>query len=312
MARRWHGLTAGAGFAAALATGACVLSAIPVDAQSTAGSPAAECVAKNPTGAATVGKFIFRTYSRDDGVCLRVTSGGKLVYSKILGGAEIATLGQPDDEESNAPAIRNGTDITGLGRPDMIVSTYSGGAHCCTTHYVFEMEPQFRLLAELNDADDDEAHFERGKDGTYSYITGDWTFGYWPTCFACSPSEVVTLRFVNDAKGGAYHLALDKMQKPAPSTAEWNKELAAARKAVNAGDPNSIGTTMWQTVLDLVYTGHSDLAWKFVDALGPKAQQKPFPTLADFCGVLKQSPYWNDLGPTLKDAPKACRYTKTE
>ena len=32
---------------------------------------------------------------------------------------------------------------------------------------------------------------------------------------------------------------------------------------------------MWQTVLDLIYTGHSDLAWKFMDAAGPKAQQSP-------------------------------------
>jgi hypothetical protein len=99
---------------------------------------------------------------------------------------------------------------------------------------------------------------------------------------------------------------MDKMQMPAPTTAEWNKELSAAQKVVAAGDADSIGTTMWQTVLNLIYGGQSDLAWKFVDALGPKAQQTPLPALGDFCSELKMSPYWPDLQPTLKDTPPAC------
>ena len=196
--------------------------------------------------------------------------------------------------------------MTGRGQPDMIVSLYTGGAHCCSIHFVFELEPQFKLLATLNDADDDMAHFERLAGGHYYYVTGDWTFGYWPTCFACSPSALVMLRWTDDAKGGGFHLAMDKMQTPSPTTAEWNKEMSAAQKVVAAGDADSIGTTMWQTVLNLIYGGHSDLAWKFVDALGPKAQQSPLPTLADFCSVLKMSPYWPDLQPTLKDTPTTC------
>ena len=100
---------------------------------------------------------------------------------------------------------------------------------------------------------------------------------------------------------------MDKMQIPAPTTAEWNKELSAAQKVVAAGDADSIGTTMWQTVLDLIYGGKSDLAWKFVDALGAKAKQNPLPTLGDFCSVLKTSPYWPDLQPTLKDFRRRAR-----
>jgi hypothetical protein len=100
------------------------------------------------------------------------------------------------------------------------------------------------------------------------------------------------------------------MQTSAPTQAEWNKQLSAAQTVVNKGDADSIGTTMWQTVLDLIYTGHSDLAWKFVEEAGPKAQQKPFPSLADFCSVLKTSPYWPDLQPTLRNTPPACASAK--
>jgi len=265
------------------------------------------CTAKNEADRAVVKGFTFVTYKNDEGTCLQVLSEGKVVYTQPAEAFETLMLGQPGDGSVDVPAIANGVDVTGRGQPDMIVSGFSGGAHCCTAHWVFELAPRFRLLATLNDADDDLAHFERDpKDGRYNYVTGDWTFGYWPTCFACSPSEVVVLRWADDAEGGGFHLALDKMQKPAPTQARWNKDLSDAKKAVTAGDANSIGTTMWQTVLDLLYTGHSDLAWKFVDTLGPRAQLQPFPALSDFCALLKQSPYWPDLQPALKDTPPAC------
>ena len=279
----------------------------PVRAQSLAPDPAGTCAAKNRFGAATIDHLTFVSYSGNARGCLQVISGGKVVFRRTVDNFENFTFGQPADGERNFPAVANGTDVTGRGHPDMIVSLFTGGAHCCTSHFVFELEPALRLPAELDDAHDDLAHFERdAKDHRYNYITADWTFAYWPTCFACSPSEVVTLRWADDAKGGGFHLALDKMQRPAPSTAVWNRDLAAARKVVSQGDADGIGRTLWQTVLDLIYIGHSDLAWKFVGELGPKAQQAPLPSLADFCRLLKHSPYWPDLAPTLKDPPPAC------
>ena len=280
---------------------------IGIRGQAAAGNAATACAAKNRDDSARVAGFTFVTYSSKAGTCLQVVSAGKVVYQNAVDSFESFTLGQRASTDGDSFAVPNGTDVTGRGRPDMIVSVFTGGAHCCTTHYVFELAPAFTLLATLADADDDLAHFERNpKDHRYYYHTADWTFAYWPTCFACSPSERVVLRWSDDAKGGGFHLALDKMHKPAPTTAEWNKSLAAARKVVSGGNPDGIGSTLWQTVLDLIYTGHSDLAWRFVDAAGPKAQQKPFPAVADFCGLLKQSAYWPDLGPSLKGPPAAC------
>jgi hypothetical protein len=69
---------------------------------------------------------------------------------------------------------------------------------------------------------------------------------------------------------------------------------------------------LWNTVLDLIYTGHSDLAWKFINEAGPKAQPGTNATLADFCSVLKVSPYWPDLEPTVKDMPSACANAKPD
>ena len=40
-----------------------------------------------------------------------------------------------------------GRDLDGSGQPQMHFSGFSGGAHCCTTHYVFRLKPQVRRHA---------------------------------------------------------------------------------------------------------------------------------------------------------------------
>jgi hypothetical protein len=286
----------------------CLVARSLASAQAPASNPSKPCAAAGLVDSARVDQYVFRTYESEDGTCLEVLRAGKVVFRRAGDGVERYTLGQPGDAENDIPAIPNGADVTGRGRPDMVVSSWSGGAHCCFAHMVFELEPAFQLLATLNDADDDQAHFARlGADKHYYYFTADWTFGYWPSCFACSPSAPVILRFVDDGHGGGgFHLALDKMQKQPPTPAEWSKELHAAQLSASQGNITSIGVTLWSPVLNWLYDGHSDLAWKFVDEAGPKAQQKPLPALADFCRLLKQSAYWPDLAPWLRDAPPAC------
>jgi hypothetical protein len=272
-----------------------------------AASPPEFCTAAQLADSARVGQYVFRTYDSGDGACLQVSQNGKILFRRAHDGTQQYTLGQPADGGNDIPAVANGADVTGRGLPDMIVSSFTGGAHCCTAHLVFELEPAFKLLATLDDAHDDLAHFARiGADRRYYYLTADWTFAYWPSCFACSPSAAVILRFVEDANGGGFHLALDKMQAPAPTPAAWDKEIRAARSAASAGRLDDIGAALWGPVLNLIYQGHSDLAWKLVDEAGPKAQQKPMPALADFCRLLKTGTYWPDLAPTLRNTPPAC------
>jgi len=271
-------------------------------------NPVAICRREQLKDAATVKGFIFRTYENDgdDPACLTVSRDGKVIFREAEH-ARHYTLGQPMDSKWKTPAIPNGTDVTGRGHPNMIVSYWTGGAHCCSSHYVFELEPDFKLLTTLDDQDDDLAHFEK-IGSQYFYKTFDWSFAYWPSCYACSPSHPVVLRFVNDAKDGAYHLAIDKMWWPAPDERQWKAALADVNDVVKEDGVqlDEIGTTLWNTVLDLIYTGHSDLAWKFIEEAGPQAQKEPLPDLETFCSKLKQSPYWPDLQPTLRNSPPEC------
>ncbi len=40
-----------------------------------------------------------------------------------------------------------GRDFDGSGQPQLHFSGFSGGAHCCTTHYIYRLKPQVRRLA---------------------------------------------------------------------------------------------------------------------------------------------------------------------
>lgn len=272
------------------------------------------CAVEQTKDSVKVGKFLFRSYRNLESghACLQVFSDGRVIFRRTNDNGGQFQIGQAADKEIGIPAIPNGIDVTGRGRPDMIVSAYSGGAHCCLAHYIFELEPTFRLLATVNDMDDDMAHFER--DGERYYLhTADWTFAYWWQSFAGSPNHSVVLRYIDDNKDGGYHLAMDKMSTPAPTEEEWQKATDAVRRELDLERQhmwNELPDVLWQEVLDLIYTDHSELAWKFLDEVGPMARQGRFPDLADFCSRLKTSPYWSDLEPTLRNTPPACTNAK--
>ena len=284
-------------------------------AQFPAKDPAAACSGGHLKQAARVGLLDFKAY-RDEvsgNACLQVLRGGNVIFRRTNDNGGDYTIGQPADLDSKASAIANGTDITGRGNPDMIVSYWTGGAHCCLLHYVFELEPTFRLLATLDAEDDDMAHFEQLDDHRYYYVSADWTFSYWPSSFAGSPSAPIVLQFVDDASGGGYHLALDKMRQPKPSSSEWADEINTASQTLkdNSLELDS-GSTIWYPVMNLIYTGHSDLAWKFLDESWPGNDKKKDEWIEDFCSILKVSKYWPDLKATVTNAPAACANAKPD
>lgn len=270
------------------------------------GEAAQPCVRANVTASASVMGYVFRAYQTADASagCVRIYRDGKVVFKLDDNDATRYELGQRADAHYKIPRVPNGADLTGDGRPNMVVTSWSGGAHCCFTHYIFELEPKLRLLATLQDGDSDLAHFERiGGGPGYYYVTSD-IWSYWPDSFAFSTSHKVILRW----DGDKFRLDLNRMGNPPPTAQQWDFALKAVNDALGetGNTRGALGTTLWNTVLDLIYTGHSDLAWKFVGEASPSALQGENASLGDFCSKLKDSPYWFDLKPTLKRVPQEC------
>jgi hypothetical protein len=81
-------------------------------------------------------------------------------------------------------------DLTGDTQPELIIQTYTGGAHCCFEIFVYQLQPKFQRLL----------RFEAGNAGGFKVQRlgarivlelGDDSFAYYgDLCYACSPARL--------------------------------------------------------------------------------------------------------------------------
>lgn len=267
---------------------ALVLAALPLAAPAEDG-PALETVAVDDT--TTVAIAHMREASTD---VLMVIRDYELVWSQS---GYMLAFGAPPGQE-----IAPGTDITGSGIAELLVSEFTGGAHCCTTYHILALEPFVRVLATI-DTQDAGARFEDldGRPGLEA-ITADTTFAYWNTYYAASPKPQVVLAW----NGSAYVATPALMAAPAPSAGDLKAE-AAAVAASDQWTADQMDPDLWRTMLDLIYTGHADLAWSFLDDGWPQGRDGKDAFRTALLCQLATSPYWDAVSQMNGlDAPTGC------
>ncbi len=213
---------------------------------------------------------------------------GKIAYEMKGENGGLFRIGDINGDKKYNASIPVGKDITGRGIPDLVVSEWTGGAHCCFNYYVFELGERFQQIAKLEVRDADLSHFEDlDNDGKLEFVTNDFTFAYWNSSFAESPAPEVILSF----REGTYKLVVRLMSKPVP---EGNvlKEKAKQVREDRSWKEGNPPVELWKTMLDLIYTGNADAAWKLLDKSWPKNIPGKKKFIADFKAQLKTSPYY--------------------
>ncbi len=187
--------------------------------------------------------------------------------------------------------IKIGNDVTGNGVPNLVVSSYSGGAHCCVSFEIFELGVEFRKVATLDVTDSYYSHFEKrpGENGLV-FVTRDYNFAYWKTGFAQSPAPEIILRYCD----GAYRLAVDLMRKPAPSDVTL-LGYAGRIKSEPEWRSGKSAPLLWDVMLSLIYNGNAESAWKLFDIAWPKNIFGKAEFLQDFKKQLARSDYWEQV-----------------
>lgn len=243
--------------------------------------------------------YTIRTIRTEVWGCLEVRKSGVVVYRESN---EIAYgIGNRVYNDPAIPAIKVGTDITGGGVPEAIVWSWSGGIHCCFTFQVLQLSRRIVPVAQIDAEHSDDAHFaDLRHDGHYEFVGRDWDFAYWHASFGESPAPEIILK-----PPDYMDLALDLMKRPPPTDVDFHllvHELATSRE----WSDNRMPPRLWGEMLNLIFTGHPNLAWELVDQTWPKKRPGKGGFIGAFCDQLEQAPYWHDLDPLLKNAPADC------
>lgn len=107
-----------------------------------------------------------------------------------------------------------GRDLDGDGQPELHISAYSGGAHCCTSHYVYRLKPQVRRHAvhnagnvgggEFLDLPGRKTPVMVSADDSSAYAFGPYAGSYFPVVI------------IEVSPKGRFQLAADLMQSRLP------------------------------------------------------------------------------------------------
>ena len=250
----------------------------------------------------TYGDYLVKTVSgsvEEGEIILQVFKAGDLVFStnshRFYDPEAIST--DPDPHDVPRPL----TNITGNGIPDLVVAEWSGGAHCCMTYYVFELGDAFRQVATI-EAEHADASFD-DLDGNNIPVVQmrDWHYAYEFTSFALSPAPAIILRYAD----GQYQIATDLMFTDPPSDEEFTglvQEVQQAYKKpeVEGDEIKSPGVwggdaSLWDTMLELTYKGHLDLAMQLYDACWQKDWETKDMDMDHFWDLVGSSPYGRAL-----------------
>lgn len=260
---------------------------------------------RNLTEEVKYGEYTIRTYRYPDPEgCLRISKGGKLVFS--LTGWQF----QIGKNSFRDPGIPVGTDLTGAGIPNAIVTEWTGGAHCCFLLHVFELGEKFKQIAAIDAGHSDGAKFvDLDHDGFYEFQGNDWEFAYWRTSFMQSPAPRIVLKY----RDGRFRLAYELMKKPGLLPEEFAAIVSEVKSEKEWADSVSsncemdcgVPVALWKNMLEFIYTGHPDLAWQLFDQSWPLARKDKSEFAKDFCGQLSNSQYWPELRTEIGACPPA-------
>jgi hypothetical protein len=241
---------------------------------------------------------IFESAGRDGKSYLLIEKDGHL--KKVFKGAAQFSFGddpskaESDQERVSANLVRSTPDKTGDGNPDVEIGYFSNGAHCCFVTYFFELGASVEALPPFFTNNAELFAIGRNPKGGLRFETFDDSFAYWLTDYADSPMLRVVLEF----QKGVLRPNFALMKKPAPSLAKL-KEMARAKRTKislkpyrGVKDSGIDEEVFWDVMLDLIYTGHEDLAWQYLDLVWPAQRKGKALFISDFKHALSGSPFW--------------------
>lgn len=187
--------------------------------------------------------------------------------------------------------IRNTSDITGDGVPDVMINYYTGGAHCCFESYFINLGDTPKLVEQFDAANSGLGALRKSPKGGLLFVTADNAWAYWRTSFAESPLPRMVMEFENNKLRPNF----DLMKKPAPSIVALRAKARTERAKISnepyTGEDGEMEYPFWGEMLDLIYSGNEQTAWQYFEMVWPPKRQGKELFLKDFKTQLADSYY---------------------
>ena len=185
--------------------------------------------------------------------------------------------GKPSVRIDLASAIEDltGTDINGDGYPEVIVDTYSGGAHCCFGTRVISLRDLPVSILQKPESNAGGVFQDLNGDGIYEFLTADDLFAYKYCPYAGSPFVRVIMEY--DPGQDQYIPASPRF---ADQFGEDIQEHAAWAQQAQPGDhgeqDNTTKCAVLPLVLDYLYSGQPDKAHSELQRIYPYPDAESF------------------------------------
>ena len=242
------------------------------------------------------GEYTYRCYTgppyREN--VFRIYKGEELVYQSKIGYA----LWLRKEDELYSP----GDDITGDDIPNLIVM-HSGGGNSSFNKscYVFSLGDQFRLIQVLPEG----KFVDINQDGKLDCIAYQPGFTFWHACHAGSPLPKIVYEYCDNE----YLLAPALMYQPLPGEEELNQTIEEVKKRCAKAKKEKwrdahcwhneevyLESSVWRYMLDLMFSGHPDEAYDFLDRVWPEGEKGKSSFIYDFEKPLNET-IWPALVP---------------
>jgi hypothetical protein len=204
--------------------------------------------------------YLLQEERQVNGYAIRVwrNPNDQLGFESIL---MIEGAGQPPIRVDMFSALHDltGGDLNGDSYPDVVVETYSGGAHCCFGTQVYSLRPDAAVLILKKPESNAGGYFEDlDADGISEFITYDDSFAYQYCPYAAGVSVKVVM---------AYELGEDRyIPESLRFPEQYTEEIATNQQRALAA-PGELGEwdgtnicAILPLVLDYLYLGQPDLA----------------------------------------------------
>jgi hypothetical protein len=217
------------------------------------------------------------------GVCDCIT----VVYEDVR---RVMTLGTAGTLAAYTITDLSGADVNGDGDPDLVVSAWSGGAHCCYSSGVYSIGEHVQQVLALETGNCGPGAFEDlDGNGTIEFITCDDRWAYTYCSFADSPLPRVVYAYepsratyVPDTPRYASHYR-DQLSAALAEAQTWLAESGGR-------DPGIDKCRLLRPALGLMYSGRFDDGLVLIRSLYHGADREQF--AHETAERVRTSPMW--------------------